>query len=335
MKSWIGRRVGGGAICLLVAGAVLWGGLALWFTLPVTDVIRGGLALVYLVLGVGGLAFALVRRRFVLPLFPFVVAFASLLVWWSSIKPSNDRVWQGDVTILPSAEIHGDLVTLRNMRNFQYRSEADYTPRWYDKTVDLRQLDSLDLFAVYWMGDAIAHTIVSFGFGGEHVAISIEIRKEEDEAYSALAGFFRRYELHYVVADEHDLIGLRTTYRRPPEDVYLYRVDIPREYIRQLFLEYVKKINGLQEEPEFYNTATTNCTTNIMLHARAVKQMPRSWKVLVSGYFPELLHEWGALDQSLSFDALRRQSLINERARAADSAADFSHLIREGLPGTF
>jgi len=317
-----------------VAGAILWGGLALWFALPGADAVRGGLALMYFALGGGGLVIALVRRRLVLPLLPFVLAFVSLVVWWSSIEASNDRIWQGDVAILPSAEIHGDVVTLRNIRNFQYRSGDDYTPRWYDKTVDLRQLDTLDLFAVYWMGDAIAHAILSFGFGGEHVAISIEIRKEQDEVYSALAGFFRRYELHYVVADEHDVIGLRTTYLHPPEDVYLYRVNIPREDIRQLFLEYLKKINALQQEPEFYNTATTNCTTNILFHVRAFKQVPRSWKVLVSGYFPELLYERGRLDKSLSFDELQRRSLINERARTADGAADFSRLIRKGLPGT-
>ena len=322
-----------GLIGLLVTGAAIWGGLALWFALPATDGVRGALALAYVALGAWGLLIAVVHRRLFLPLVPFLVAFAGLLAWWSTIEASNNRVWQRDVAILPSAEIEGDVVTLRNIRSFKYHSETDYTPRWYDKTVDIGQLDTLDLFAVYWMGDAIAHTILSFGFGGEHIAISIEIRKEQDEAYSALAGFFRRYELHYVVADEHDLIGLRTTYRRPPEDVYLYRVNLPKESIRRLFLEYLKKINALQEQPEFYNTATTNCTTNIIMHVRAFQNVPRSWKVLLSGYFAELVYERGRLDQSLEFDDLREQSLINERARAADGAADFSRLIREGLPG--
>ena len=323
-----------GLIGLVVAGATIWGGLALWFAFPASEKVRLGLALAYLALGAGGLVIALVRRRLILPLMPIAAAFSALLAWWSTIEASNDRVWQADVAVLPSAEIDGEIVTLRNIRGFKYHSETDYIPRRYDKVVDLRRLDTLDLIAVYWMGDAIAHTILSFGFEGDYVAISIEIRKERDETYSALAGFFRRYELHYVVADEQDLIGLRTTYRRPPEDVYLYRVTIPKENVRRLFLEYLKKINSLRSVPEFYNTATTNCTTNILMHVQAFQERtPWSWKVLLSGYFPELIYERGRLDRSLSFDELRRRSLINERARSADDANDFSRLIREGLPG--
>jgi hypothetical protein len=269
-----------------------------------------------------------------LPLLPFTIALMVLLVWWSTIEPSNDRAWQPDVARLPSAEIEGDLVTLRNVRSFEYRSAADYIEHWHDRTVDLRRLDSLDLVAVYWMGDAIAHTMLSFGFAGEPVTISIETRKEQGEEYSTLAGFFRRYELYYVVGDERDLIGLRTTYRQPPEDVYLYRVHAPEENIRRLFLEYVAKINQLHEQPEFYNTASTNCTTNIVTHVHALREdVPLDWRMLLSGYFPELVYAYRRLDQSLPFEALRRRSLINDRARAADGASDFSRRIRAGLPG--
>ena len=328
------RLLGIGLIGLVGTGAAIWGGLALWFALPGADGVRAMLALGFVALGAGSLLAALFRRRLVVTLLPFGIAFVALLVWWSTIEASNDRDWQGDVAMLPLAEINGDIITLRNIRSFDYKSETDYTPRWYDKTVDMRQLDTLDLIAVYWMGDAIAHTILSFGFAGEQIAISIETRKEQGEAYSALAGFFRRYELYYVVADEIDLIGLRTNYRDPPEDVYLYRVNIPKENIRRLYLQYVAQINEFHERPEFYNSATTNCTTNIVMHVRAFQgQMPLSWKMLLSGYFPDLIYERGKLDQSLSFDALRRQSHINDRARAADGADDFSRRIREGLPG--
>ncbi len=328
------RLLGTGLVGLLAAGAAIWGGLALWFALPGADGVRATLALGFVVLGAGSLLTALLRRKLIVPLLPFAVAFVALLAWWSTIEARNDRAWQDDVAVMPLAEINADVITLRNIRNFNYSSETDHTPRWYDKTVHMRQLDTLDLIAVYWMGDAIAHTMLSFGFAGEQIAISIEIRKEQGETYSTLAGIFRRYELFYVVADERDLIGLRTGYRDPPEDVYLYRVNIPRENIRRLFLQYVTKINELHERPEFYNTATTNCTTNIVTHVRAFQErVPLSWKMLLSGYFPDLVYERGKLDQSLPFDALRRQSHINERARAADGADDFSRRIREGLPG--
>jgi Domain of unknown function (DUF4105) len=327
-------RAGAGALLVVVvAAAALWGTLALWFALPVEAGARLIVAVLFAGLGIGGLVMALRRRRMFLALLPFTIALMVLLLWWSTIEPSNDRAWQPDVARLPWAEIDGDFVTLRNIRSFDYRSAADYTEHWYDRTFDLRRLDSLDLIAVYWMGDAIAHTMLSFGFAGDPVTISIETRKERAEEYSALAGFFRRYELYYVVGDERDLIGLRTTYRAPPEDVYLYRVHAPRENIRRLFLEYLAKINQLRERPEFYNTAITNCTTNIVTHVRALRQdVPLDWRMLLSGYFPELVYARGGLDQSLPFEALRRRSLINERARAAETAPDFSRRIRAGLP---
>jgi hypothetical protein len=328
------RLVVGGMLALAVAAMAVWGALAIWFALPIGDGLRGALALGFAALGLAGLVLVLARRRLVVPLLPFALACVALLGWWSTIEPSNDRAWQADVARLPSAEIDGDRVTLRNVRGFDYRSASDYTERWYDKTVDLSQLDSLDLVAVYWAGDAIAHIMASFGFAGEQVAISIETRKEQDEEYSTLAGFFRQYELYYVVADERDVIGLRTTYREPPEDVYLYRTRIPKENMRRLFLAYLDRINRLHERPEFYNTLITNCTTSIVHHIHAYRaDLPWSWKMLLSGRFPELVYEHGALDRSLPFAELRRASLINERARAADGAADFSRRIREGLPG--
>jgi hypothetical protein len=311
-----------------------WGALALWFTLPLGDGLRGALAATFAALGLGGLLLALLRRRIVLPLLPFALTSVLVLAWWSTITPSNQRHWQPDVARLPSAEIEGELVTLRNVRSFTYRTATDYSEHWYDRTVDLRELDSVDLIAVYWGSDAIAHTMASFGFAGEPVTISIETRKEQGEDYSTLAGFFRRYELYYVVADERDLIGLRTTYREPTEDVYLYRVHMPRENMRRLFLAYLAEINSLHQSPEFYNTLTTNCTTNIVHHIRSFREdLPLSWKMLASGHFAELIYEYGALDQSLPFAELRRASLINERARAADGAPDFSRRIRAGLPG--
>ena len=169
------RLLGFGLIGLLATGAAIWGGLALWFALPGAGGVRAALALGFVALGAGSLLTAFLRRRLVVPLLPFGIAFVALLAWWSTIEASNDRTWQGDVAMLPSADINADVITLRNIRSFDYKSETDYTPRWYDKTVDMRQLDTLDLIAVYWMGDAIAHIIMSFGFAGEKIAISIEI----------------------------------------------------------------------------------------------------------------------------------------------------------------
>jgi hypothetical protein len=261
--------------------------------------------------------------------------FIALLGWWSSIRPSNDREWAPEVARLAHATVEGEMVTVHNIRNFDYRSETVFDPRYYDRTFDLRKLDSVDLVSVYWMGPAIAHLFVTFGFGDAHLAVSIEARRERTESYSTLGGFFRQYELVYVVGDERDLIRLRTNYRKdPPEDVYLLRLQAPIENARRFFLDYIAAINALRDAPEFYNTLLTNCTTQILLHARANPDPPGySWKVLASGYAPEFIYDSGRLDTSLPFSDLMRASHVNEAARAADTAPDFSRRIRHGLPG--
>jgi hypothetical protein len=220
------------------------------------------------------------------------------------------------------------------VRNFAYRTETDFTPRWETRTYDVSKLDSVDLIAVYWAGKAIAHTMLSFGFDGkDHLAVSIETRKEKGESYSTLAGFFRQYELYYVVADERDVIGVRTTYRQPQEDVYVYRVSGPLKNARQVFLDYLKGMNELHERPSYYNTLTTNCTTSVLFHTRMNPESPpMSWKILLSGYVPDYLYDLGRLDNTRPFAELERISRVNERAHAAGADAAFSQRIREGLP---
>ena len=323
----------GAALAVVVAGG--WGTLALHYSDLSPGWTRAGLAAAFGLLALGALASIGLRRRRGAALAVLAVALLVVLAYWRTLQPSNDRDWAPEVARAPRATIAGDLVTLHDIRNFDYRTETDFSPAYYDRTFDVRRLDSLDLVTAYWMGPAIAHVFVSFGFGDERVAISVEARKERGEGYSSVQGFFKRYELIYVVGDERDLIRVRTNYRRdPPEDVYLYRVHGPIENARRLFGEYVRTINALHDRPRFYDTLSTNCTTQILLHTRVnPDHLPFSWKVLLSGYAAEYAYEKGRLDQSLPFEALRRRSRINDAARAADRAADFSRRIREGLPG--
>ncbi|MBB1520939.1 Lnb N-terminal periplasmic domain-containing protein [Aquipseudomonas guryensis] len=258
---------------------------------------------------------------------------AAWMFWWQSLAPSNDRPWQSDVAVLPSATIDGNLITLHNVRNFKYRSEFDYTPAYYDKQVRLDELVGVDLIATYWMGPSIAHVFLSFAFAdGQHVAVSIETRKEVGESYSTLNGFFRQYELYYVVADERDVIGLRTNHRQaPPEQVYLYRLQGDLDNARRLFMAYIERINQLHERPEFYNTLTTNCTTSIWMSTQVNEQhVPFSWKLLASGYVPQFMYEQGRLFGSeRPFAELQRDALINPKAQSAGDSPDFSRLIRQ------
>jgi hypothetical protein len=326
------RALGIACLGVVVLGATIWAGLAIYFSDLPGEALRLGLAAAF-ALGMLG-AFLLMRNRR-RALAGFAAAFAAVLLWWLSIEPSNERDWQADVAVLPYATRDGDLVTLHNVRNFDYRSsDQDFAPRYDDGTFDLRELDAVDLIAVYWMGDAIAHIMVSFDFAGDHVAISIETRKEKGEAYSSIAGFFKRYELIYIVGDERDLIRVRSNYRRPEELVYLYRTRMNHDNARRLFLEYVDEINQLKERPAFYNTLTTNCTTDVWSLARALStnQVPLDWRVLLSGHFPAYAYDLGSLDTRLPFPELKTRSLINEKAHAADQDPEFSRRIRAGLP---
>jgi len=325
---WMATRL---PVSLAVAGMTAWGAGAVYYSNLPAPRLRGILAVTFVTATL--LAFLLLPRRR-RTLVGFLVVFAALVVWWLQIPASNDRDWQTEVAVTPWATIDGDRVTIHGVRNFDYRTETDFVPRWENRTYDLRTLDSGDLVAVYWAGKPIAHIMLSFGFAGkDYVAISIETRKEKGEAYSTIAGFFKQYELVYIVADERDVIRVRTTYRRPQEDVYVYRLRVPSENIRRVFLDYLKTMNEMREQPRFYNTLTTNCTTGILFHARVNPQSPPwSWKILLPGYVPDYLYDLGRFDATRPFPELERMSRVNERAHAADQDAAFSQRIREGLP---
>jgi hypothetical protein len=329
----LARGAGLAALALLVAAVGVWGALLLSYAGPGNGLANKALVAAFC-LSVAATLIALCVRRWRWPAVgAFGVLCAGLALLWSSLEPANDRDWQPEVAVLPYATVAGDRVTVHNIRNFDYRSESDFTTVYHDKTFDLRELQSVDIVTSYWAGPAIAHVFVSFGFpGDDYLAISIEVRKPKGEAYSTLKGFFRQYELVYIVADERDLIRLRTNYRRdPPEDVYVYRVRGAIEDGRRLFLEYMRRINALRTQPQFYNTLTTNCTTSIWTNTRVnAGRVPLSWKILASGYVPEYLYEQGRLEtMGLSFPELRQRAQVNARAQASDHAEDFSRRIRD------
>ncbi|MGZ8191724.1 MAG: Lnb N-terminal periplasmic domain-containing protein [Methylococcaceae bacterium] len=317
---------------LTLIGTTVWGVFAVYFGDSHSGVVQTCVALAFGLFGLLTLVCLGSSRWRKRLLTGYSILFVAILTWWFFISPSNERQWQPDVDKLAYATIDGDIVTVHNIRSFDYRSEFDYQPAYYTKTYDLNKLEGVDLFAVYWMGPAIAHTILSFNFGGnDHLAVSIEARKEQNEGYSTIKGFFRQYELIYIVADERDVIRLRANYRKnPPEDVFLYPLQGPQKNAKRLFLEYMKKINELYEKPQFYNTLLDNCTTVIWFNTRInPEHLPFSWKILLSGYVPEYLYESGRLDTRIPFLELQQQAHINSRAQAADKADDFSTRIRE------
>lgn len=312
-----------------VALLVVWSCLALAFRLPGPTWIAHGAAALF---AVGMLALLVFLRPFRRALVLCLVALGLVFLWWSTIRPSNDRDWLPDVARVPTGEVNGDRLTVRNVRNFDYHSETDYTERWEDRTYDLSRLRGFDMFVSYWGSPYIAHPIVSWDFGdGRHLAFSIETRKERGEEYSAVRGFFREYELIYIAADERDVVRLRTNYRG--EEVYLYRVRVRPDVPRALLLAYVEHANRLAARPEFYNAAVDNCTTGIRLNVQHIGAAdPWDYRILVNGLADQLLYERGRIDTSMPFAQLKAASLIVAKAKAADQEPDFSRRIREGLP---
>jgi len=312
---------------LLLLGLTLWAVGALYYDLPV-ERLRAPAAWAY------GLAmlllFLLVKSRIRAALL-ILGGFCFILVCWLLIRPSNDRNWQSDVDRTAWAEINGDQVTIHNIRNFQYRTETDFTPQWETRTYDLSQLKGIDLFINYWGSKFMAHPIASFDFtGGNRLCMSIETRRQSGESYSAIGGIYRQYELIYLAGDERDLVRVRTNYRKG-EDLYLYHLLLPPERARTILLEYLTRLNSLHQRPEFYNAITSNCTTNIRTQSNHTR--PWDWRILLNGFADKMMFERGDFAGNLPFEELKRRALINPAAQAADAAADFSLRIRDGRPG--
>ncbi|GHC92189.1 membrane protein [Pseudorhodoferax aquiterrae] len=310
----------------------LWAVPALHYRLPLpapwASVVAGGWALFAL-----AAIWLLWREGAARPVLAYGVAFALLLGWWVRIAPSDDRVWADDVARHLQSQVDGSVLTLSNVRNFDWRSDTDYTARWETRRLDLDRLRTVDMALSYWMGPAIAHTLVSFGFDdGQQIVFSVEIRKERGESFSAVAGFFKQYELSLVAADERDILRVRTNVRG--EDVYLYRVQLAPAAQRALFLAYLAQAQALARAPRFYDTLSANCTTIVYEMARRiVGGLPLDWRLLASGYLPEYLHSVGGLAPGHTVKQLRSAGRITARAQAADADPQFSQAIRRGVPG--
>ena len=245
-------------------------------------------------------------------------------------KPSNNRAWSADQKILPYTKFNGNKAHIYNIRNFKYKTEHDYKKQYYDKIFNLDDIKSayyiLEPFRGY---KGAAHTFLSFEFkNDEFIAISIEIRKKGGDKFSAIKGLFKGFEIMYVIGDERDLIGLRANHRK--DKVYVYPINMSKEKIRNLFLDMLKRANKLKEKPEFYNTVSNTCLTNILKHTNNLsqKKIPYSLKILLPEKSDYLLHKFGFFKTKLSIEKAREKFLINDLAKKYADDPDFSIKIR-------
>jgi uncharacterized protein DUF4105 len=316
---------------LIIIFPAIWGGFALWYQIPGGQFFKSLSVVLWGAFSVAMLT-AVWQGRFAVGVIAFTVALVGLLVWWTRLTPTNDHEWADDVARITAGTVDGSRVTLHNVRNFDWRSKTDYIQRWETRSYGLDRLQTADMIMSYWTGQAIAHMLISFGFDdGAHVVFSVEVRRQKTQAFSEIGGFFKEFELSIIAADERDVVRLRTNVRG--EDVYLYRLQLPQEAMRSLFLGYVGEANSLVDSPRFYNTITVNCTTLVyQMMKRIVGRLPLDYRLLFSGYLPEYVYRVGGLDRRYSLEELRQVGRITERARLSDRSESFSADIRRGIP---
>lgn len=314
-------------VILIILGLWIWSALAIRFsglpgeTLPLvaSGIFAAGVLFAFIVLPN--------RKRTAYGIF---LLFVILILAWSQKKPSHDRDWVISVAKLPSVTIEDNLVRIRNIRDFDYRTEKDFTPRYYERTFDLNRLETIDYALSYWDGNkAVAHTILSFGFSeGEYLAVSVETRLEQGEPQSGLRGLFKQYELIYILGDERDLLRLRTKFRK--EEVFLYPTMVDRENVRKLFLVIMERVNNIASQPEFYNTLSQSCLSSLVSDFKKV-MVPRSFfdlRRIQNGYSDEMLYENGWIDSNLSFEDTKQLHHINQYVQGNVDSDNYSTKIR-------
>jgi hypothetical protein len=312
---------------LLVLPAGLWAFGALWFDFPWRSQFIAWAWVAVILLGVWWIPPAWGK------LLCLFVAVLLVVLWWAQLAPRHDREWATEVARMPSATMNDGLVTIENVRNFDFRSREDFTPNWTTRTVDPAQITGMDIAINYWGSPWLAHPILCITFADQPpLAFSIEIRPRKRQKFSALGGFYRRFELIMVVAEEIDLLGLRVNHRR--EEVFLYRTKVTPARARERFLEYVDFMNELREHPRWYHAITTNCTTALRGISPPEARLPWDWRFLINGKGDRMLAELGllALDGQ-PFDEVRPCALLQPPIPEDEGPAAFSRRIRENRIG--
>jgi len=325
------KRLGFLLAITVVAAATGWGSLALWYRLPVAEAAKIAVCGAFALIGMATVIcqFTKHRRQW---LSVFAAVFGALLVWWSTIDPPKEGNWSPGVARQVTGEIEGDILTLTNVRAFEWRDKTDFTEKWKTETYDLAELKTVDIFLSYWGVPQMAHFILSFGFSdGDYLAWSVEVRREIGGGFSPIADLFKTNTLVILATEEDDVIGVRSNTRG--EDVHIFRVRATIQTARNLLEEYIREANALAETPRWYNSFSSNCTTVIYkMLSLAGEGIPFDWRMIVNGYLPEMMHERATVNTTVSISELRELGRIAPRALAAGLGPEFSNAIRQGVP---
>lgn len=318
-------------MALVVAYAMLWGSLALWFRLPApTPVVYTAMA-IFLFPGLLALVHVFSRRTW-RSLAVFGALLAAILIWWQTLRPPVEGNWQASVARQVTGTIEGDILTLDGVRAFEWRTPDDYTEVWQTRSYDLTELETVDLFLSYWGDPRMAHFMLSFGFAdGENLAWSVEVRREQGDEYSPVNDFFKEHTLSIIAAEEYDVVGLRSNIWE--NDVHIFQIRDVNNQRRGLLEGYVADANRLAEQPAWYNSIFTNCTTVVFKTMETMGlEIPFDWRIIVNGYLPEFLYDRASVNTDYSAQELRDLGRITDRALQVGLGPGYSEAIRQGLP---
>jgi hypothetical protein len=321
---------------LLVIGSSLWLSLALWIQQPLNKIASCVLIGLWWLLAcvVLGVYFKrnLISLRVDVAI--YIVAFSLSLLWYFNIEAKQDRDWNPEVARMLNYVHQGDIITIHNVRNFDWHKDGSYTEHWETRQYNLNDIEGVNIITSYWMGPKIAHTLVSFDFKDEKpLVFSIEIRKEQTESFSAIGGFFRQFELSLIAADEKDIVYTRSNVRG--EQVYFFPVNMDKHMAQSLFLEYLSKADDLAKQPKWYNTLTSNCTTLVfdMVQAVSDKQLPMDYRLIASGYLPNYLKDLHVLQHDWDMQTWYQRAHVNPKSTRYNnlSSEQYSKLLRQNL----
>lgn len=323
---------------LLIAALAIAAAFAagvIWYHAPTGKLVNGVLALAWAAFAITGVV-VFARQRDWRAVAALAFPFAAILTWFILIEPTNDRVWSPEMARLLTYTRDGDTITVESVRNFNWTGPKTADEHWETRRYALSDLQTVDVLSLYWKGPRVAHTYFSFVWkNGEALSLSVEIRKEVDENYSPVAGFFKAYELSILAGDERDFYGWRVFF--PKEDIQLFRSRATPNESAKLLIALLDNANALAARPEFYNTLTENCTTEVWMLTDALGLgKPMDWRLFASGYMPDFLYDLEVLNTAQPLAELRAKGHILPAAREALAQGltgpEFSRALRRGIP---
>lgn len=248
---------------------------------------------------------------------------------------THQRPWRIEQAVLPYAELSDDAVTIRNVRQCRWEGETDKSVRHEDWKFDWAEVEGVDFVVVpFKTMPLLAHTMLTFRLSdGRALVVSVEARLEQGEVYSPWAGAAKQYELMYVIGDEQDLFGLRANARR--DDIYLYPSTASKEQCVMLLKNILIRTNAIAAKPEYYDSLSNNCTTNIIDHVLQLRgddpvrlQLLDQWRTRFPGNSDRMAYDLGLIQTDASFEETKTKAWVSSRVRQYIGQDDFSIAIR-------